>query len=183
MDSVIRLMRALRPLAVSGAMLAVIVSAGVGAGTASAAPAHGYPASAAVTGSPPVNSTFSLCAGSGTNKISCFTANLHFISKHKFRLTKIVLKDPTCDNRNAFAAVASDTKTFKGTHGGSTDGKTYTYINSGGCHGSPFRLKKETFTETSHVISFVRVRVFACGDIISGCSSTRTSKKHFNPFA
>ena len=102
--------------------------------------------------------------------IGCFNAMLHFVSATEFQLYDIEVSDDLADSRGVYADVdtqAVDFITFGNTHGSGTTAYDDTSVYD--------------FTDSLDGVQYVYIDLYACGNILSGCSSDTFSTAQANP--
>lgn len=118
---------------------------------------------------PPADAKFDFCNTTG-GIIGCFNAMLHFVSATEFQLYDVEVSDDICDSRSVYADIDSQAVDF-GTFG-----------NTGGCGTTAFDdTSTYDFTDSFDGVQYVYIDLYACGSILSGCSSDTFSTAQANP--
>jgi hypothetical protein len=133
------------------------------------------PAKAAVpnasTADPAADDKIDFCNTTG-GIIGCFNAMLHFVSATEFQLYDIEVSDDLNDGRSVYADVDTQAVDF-GTFG-NTDGSGTTAYDDTSTY---------DFTDSLDGVQYVYIDLYACGSILSGCSSDTYSTAQDNPDA
>jgi hypothetical protein len=107
----------------------------------------------------------------GTSTTVRLIAFQKFTGRRSWQFTNVQLSDSSCDGRSTYADVTTN------------NGFNSEFINDLGCnHNAIWPGPVYRSDPSGYTTKYVYIRLYACGNPISGCSTVVSSKYHYNPY-